>query len=78
MQVRQLTIRVPDHLVQQIGVRAYLQRRTRNQEIVYLLEAALKQSDDHDKALIEKMRQRQVQQPQTETDDDTWMPPATR
>jgi hypothetical protein len=78
MAVRQLTIRIPDELVQQIGIRAYLQRRTRNQEVIFLLESALSQSAAHDTALIQKMRQRQVQQQQTETADDTWTPPAVR
>lgn len=78
MAVRQLTIRIPDELVQQIGIRAYLQRRTRNQEVIFLLESALSQSTAHDTALIQKMRQRQVLQQQTETADDTWTPPAVR
>jgi hypothetical protein len=78
MAVRQLTIRIPDELVQQIGIRAYLQRRTRNQEIIFLLESALSQSTTHDTALIEKMRQRQVQHQEIEKDDDTWTPPAVR
>ena len=74
-----LSVRIPDELMAQISLRARLHRRSKNSEIVYLLERAIQSSVNQDQDLLEKMRLRQDAHQGTVPDESSsWMPPAVR
>lgn len=56
--LRVFSLRVPESLAAQIDQRASISRRTRNAEIVLLLEQAIDHGVDQDRALLAEMKRK--------------------
>lgn len=59
-ELKGFTIRIPVTLAEQIEARAEVTHRSRNQEIVHLLETAIDHSVDRDLQIIQSLRSGQT------------------